>query len=1557
MNANRAFIRVYSLLIRVTLFASLFVSEPHSVGALESASASFRNSRSSINSGGQKKTSSSFSINSSVGEIVLTTHTSTNFQSRSGLITIYYFPGKTTDFAAVPGTQPGTVDLSWTSLGNDAYAPQTTAKSYIIKLSSTPGLSPALSDEIFNAAQDVTPSPPTPASQGTVQTMTVTGLLAGVTYYFALKAREADGLAGILSDETSAQATIVPPNISTPTFTDVGSSSFTVHWTSGTSPPGYNPAGTNYKAQISTNPTFSPIFDSSDTANLFATFTNLYANTTYYARAQAFAGVHQTTYTNLGSTWTLSNQVSNAQIFGMFLTSATVNWNPLPSSPPAVSSETAEGYLLEASTASNFTGTISSFSTTNVTTSNLSVQGLFPNTTYYFRVASLNWNNMPNYADAPLSSSTLSNTVQNAQIFDMYLTSATVTWTPLPSSPPDASSKTAEGYLLEASTASNFTGTISSFSTTNVATNNLTVQGLFPNTTYYFRVASLNWNTMPSNYAFTGSSYTLANPVLNAQVSSVAQFAITANWNPLPSSPPDASSKTAEGYLLETSSTSDFSTLISFSSTTDITLSTLTLNNLISDKIYYLRVASLNWSNKPNYITIGSTRTLPSFAPPPINPVISAMYLSSAAVSWGTVASQGYVVESSTGSLPNAFTGNKSSVTVDGNLATLTVVSLDPNTPYYFRVGSLFSGNTTYADTVPVSSSTLSNPVLNAQIFEVFQTSVTANWNPLPTTPSSSTAEGYRLEASTASNFIGTILSSSTLDIGLSTLTVSGLSANTTYFFRVGSLNWNNTANYITIGSTKTLIGPPPTNPVISVMHISSAAITWGTVASQGYVVESSTRSHPNAFTGNKSSVTIDGNLAALTTISLNPNTTYFFRVGALWNGATSYADTLPISSSTLSNPVLNAQIFGMFLTSATVNWNPLPTTPQDQTAEGYRLEASTASSFIGTIFSSSTLDIGLSTLTVSGLSANTTYYFRVGSLNWNNVAHFTTAGSSSTLADTVLNAQIYGVWTTSITANWNPLSVSPQSATAEGYVLEASTQNNFANPIYSSSTANIALSTLTLSNLTTDATYYFRVGSLNWNNVANYTVFGSTFLPRIPIASVTITSVTPNALARTITLIWSNPNPIPQNVLILRNAGSPPPVNPFNGTAYVVGDTSLGGSTVVFNGSVSTFTDTGLALNTTWYYTLYARDDLPAPNYSLGTTTSSILDLKPLYPAGLDRTIMPDLSSVTISWSGVISEEDGTPFNSPSLSEQLTQYNVYRSTDLWVTSQIIGSVSSNTLQYTDFINGQNYYYTITASDKYNQESTRSLYISSLSGELFQTTPSKQYLIRFDRDSIPYLNGGNPTGQNIYVQGQPRTSEVGGKVLQSVQFDAMKADQGQQAQLFFLPQANMEIRFYYKVSGTQISFSPQVTASQVSDMGIYQYDGRKWAKAYGRVDTANQSIWIKSGTFGPYQVRELLREAAFGVDSSGITNRFLTPNGDGLNDDIVIQVNNPADVGVGAKIFDLKGAYVSDMEYDAGTQRLKWDGKSNGSVVTSGVYVYQVEAEGKVFNGTVVVIR
>ena len=86
--------------------------------------------------------------------------------------------------------------------------------------------------------------------------------------------------------------------------------------------------------------------------------------------------------------------------------------------------------------------------------------------------------------------------------------------------------------------------------------------------------------------------------------------------------------------------------------------------------------------------------------------------------------------------------------------------------------------------------------------------------------------------------------------------------------------------------------------------------------------------------------------------------------------------------------------------------------------------------------------------------------------------------------------------------------------------------------------------------------------------------------------------------------------------------------------------------------------------------------------------------------------------------------------------------------------------------------------------------------------------------------------------------------------------------------------------------------------------------------------------------------------------------RIFTPNGDGRNDSVTIRFQNPNGVsGVRGRIFDLRGSSVAEMKLTS-ADTLLWDGKdTDGNPVPKGIYIYQIEADGKILNGTVVVAR
>jgi len=905
---------------------------------------------------------------------------------------------------------------------------------------------------------------------------------------------------------TTAQYTILvdtnpPTNNGLASLTSPTTKGITVNFNTGSDSLSGLPA-TPYVIQAATNSIFDVVDSSSDfvSGTSFA-FTDLDAHTTYYFRMRVRdnAGNESAFSSNL-ATATLALPVDSTAVQDVYSSSITIQWAPRPATP---SSATTAGYLVEGSSTNFGGGTIYSTSTAVVSVGSLTVTGLSENTTYFFRVGTLNHQQIATYVTVDSTSTLVLAPGQGApNITSVDYSSITVQWT-------DGGNPANTQYVAEVST-NNFTTLWASSQTINISVTfgtGGTGNPLDLNTTHYFRVRALNQGGVPSANTVLGSTSTLAvSPASTVPAfTNVAFTSITVQFV-------DPNNPAGTTYVVDLS-TDDFVSVLQTTTTTSLTL-TFGSNGIGSpldtNTTHYVRAKAVNHNLvHSSYTTLGSTSTL---ANPPDSPDFLNIYVSSIGVQWtlptGTV--QSFLVEASSTDFDGTGTIH-SSATTSGLESQLTVrnPALDPNTTYYFRLGSK-NHNQVFTFTTLHGTSTLTNLVSAPTIFETIATSVTVNWS-IPAGGS----EGYELQASTSDNFTGLILSSVTTSVAVTTLTVEGLSSDTTYYLRVGAINLNTVRHYISAGSTQTLslsdVDPPtavgnltastdtatsiilrwsaPSDPTdnplsgnYAIQYATWTGVTWSTTSAQ--VIFSTSGVNP-------------GDAQARVVGGLNSNTTYFFKLWTSdlkpnWSGESNQAE-----ETVLAVLLQNSGFDEVNQSSAAVFFDQLPTSPLSASASGYILQASTASNFTGTVHVASTTNLSNSTLTVVSLSANSTYYFRAGSINQKGATNYAAVIATSTLANqpVQLSADFLNIYVSSITAQWvafpNP---PPINATSEGYRLEASSTNfDGTGTITSSVTANVALSTLTVFSLDPNTTYYFRVGSLNWNNVPNYTTLSAT--------------------------------------------------------------------------------------------------------------------------------------------------------------------------------------------------------------------------------------------------------------------------------------------------------------------------------------------------------------------------------------------------------------------------------------------------------------------------------
>ena len=89
----------------------------------------------------------------------------------------------------------------------------------------------------------------------------------------------------------------------------------------------------------------------------------------------------------------------------------------------------------------------------------------------------------------------------------------------------------------------------------------------------------------------------------------------------------------------------------------------------------------------------------------------------------------------------------------------------------------------------------------------------------------------------------------------------------------------------------------------------------------------------------------------------------------------------------------------------------------------------------------------------------------------------------------------------------------------------------------------------------------------------------------------------------------------------------------------------------------------------------------------------------------------------------------------------------------------------------------------------------------------------------------------------------------------------------------------------------------------------------------------------------------------------GVSNRIITPNGDGKNATVTFRFDNSQDSAGSVKIYDLNGHVLTTISIDAGLQSVVWDPGSSGRAVAAGVYVYVISIEQTAISGTVAVVR
>lgn len=999
-----------------------------------------------------------------------------------------------------------------------------------------------------------------------------TGLEASIPYFYRVRAFNVTGNSNYSNEVKAFTLPDPPTSPSNLQATTVSNTTIKLVWADNSN----NEDSFKIERRLNSAVTYTEV--GSVGANV-TTFTNtgLTPNTLYLYRVRAVNDGGKSAYSNVSSATTFPNPpsapsnlsattISNSQI--------DLGWQD--------NSGNELGFIVERKAGSG--GVYAPIDTVGANATNFVSLGLTGSIQYFYRVRAYNTGGSSAYSNEANATTQVDPPGTPTNLTAVALTSARInlTWTD------NATNEL--GYKIELKI-----GADGSFAVIDEVGPNVTSYesaGLDAEIQYFYRVRAFSPDGF-SGYSNETSATTLPDPPLSPSgltVKAASNTQIDITWKD--------NSSNESGFKIE----QKLNSALTFTQigTVGPNVTSYSSTGLNANTKYTYRVRAYNATGNSSYSNLAGTATLPNAPTAPTNLFATAENNRQINLKWTDNAANeaGFIIERKTG--PGGVYASID--TVEANVTIFANIDLVGGTQYFYRVTAYNAGGNSAASNDANATTLLDPPDTpsNLAAAPASNKRIDLSW-----TDNADNEDGYKIERK--SNAVGsTFAQYATVGPNVTSFADTGLTALSTYFYRIVGFNADGQSSYSNEASAKTFPNPPDAPGDLAATPLSNTKIklVWTDNASNeaGFKIERKT-----GATGLFAEVgKVATNVKTFTDTSLSANTEFFYRVRA-YNLGNHSAFSNEANAVTFPNPPTPPS--DLTAEAASTTQINLKWSDNSDNENGFKIERRLSTDAKFTQIKN--LGRNVKAYTDTGLVVSAKYVYRIRAYNKGGHSPFSKAAIGTTLPESPANLIATTLSNTVIKLVWT----APPSP-RDGFKIERKTPGDAFAEVASVG-ANVK--TFTDTSLSANTEFFYRVRAFNEGGQSGYT--NEAKAKTQPNAPGTPGDLVATSGYKRVNLAWSDNSGNEDGFKIERRLGTE------------VNFTQIG----VLPANTSAYADTNLGVSTKYVYRIRTFNTGGHSAYSGEAFTTTLPDA----PVNLTAKTQNN-TKINLAWSDNANAEDG---------------------------------------------------------------------------------------------------------------------------------------------------------------------------------------------------------------------------------------------------------------------------------------------------------------------------